>query len=250
MKKKEFRVPERKQPVWRPVSTVLKLVYKKPRIINLNDSLPERAIYVANHAAMSGPMIYALHFPAFHVTWGVHQMMGNYKMRFKYLRDIYFVQKRGMHKFPATIIAAFEAAFSIYFYRGMKTMPTFTDMRFATTIRNSVTCLDNDVSVMIFPEDSSEGYKDIITGFFSGFVTLAERYSRKHNGEEVDIVPVYYSKANKVIVIGKPTRLSDYPNLSRDEIADQIRLQLNSIYTDEICKNYLLLKKSSKREKK
>lgn len=247
MKKKEFRVPKRKQPVWRPVSAILKLFYKKPRIVNLNDSLPPRAIYVVNHAAMSGPMIYALHFPAFHVTWGAHQMLGNYKMRFKYLRDVYFVQKRGMHKFPATLIAGFEAAFSIYFYRGMKMMPTFMDSRFAGTIRNSVTCLDNDVSVMIFPEDSSEGYKDIITSFFSGFVTLAERYRRKHNGEEVDIFPVYYSKANKVIVIGKPSKLADYPGLSRDEISEQIRLQLNALYTDEICKNYVL---PSKRKKK
>lgn len=234
-KKKEFRVPKRKQPVWRPVSSILKLFYKKPKIVNLNDQLPTRAILVANHAAMGGPMIYALHLPIFHATWGAHQMLGNYRMRFHYLRDVYFVQKRGMKKFPASLIAAFEAAFSIYFYRGMKMLPTFMDARFAATIRNSVTCLENDVSVMIFPEDSSDGYHDILTGFFNGFVILAERY-RKKTGEDVDICPVYFNKKKNVIFIGKTSKLSSYPDCDRDQVAEQLRLQVNALYTDYVCK--------------
>lgn len=234
MKKKEFRVPKRKQPVWRPVSAILKLFYKKPKIVNLNSEMPTRAILVANHAAMSGPMVYALYLPIFHATWGAHQMLGNYKMRFHYLRDVYFVQKRGMKKFWASIIAAFEAAFSIYFYKGMKMLPTFMDARFAATIKNSVACLEQDVSVMIFPEDSSDGYHDILMSFFNGFVMLAERYRRK-TGEDVDICPVYYSKNKNVIYIGKPSRLSDYPDMNRDEIAEEFRKQVNSLYTDYVC---------------
>jgi len=234
-KKKEFRVPKRRQPVWRPVASILKLFYKKPEIVNLNDRLPTRAILVANHAAMGGPMIYALHLPIFHATWGAHQMLGNYRMRFHYLRDVYFMQKRGMKKFPASLIAAFEAAFSIYFYRGMKMLPTFMDARFAATVRNSVTCLENDVSVMIFPEDSSEGYHDILTSFFNGFVILAERY-RKKTGEDVDICPVYFCKRKNVIYIGKTSKLSDYPDLNRDQIAERFRLQVNALYTDYVCK--------------
>lgn len=235
-KKKEFRVPKRKQPVWRPTAAILRLFYKKPKIVNLNDELPQRAILVANHAAMGGPMIYALHLPVFHATWGAHQMLGNYRMRFHYLRDVYFMQKRGMKKFPASLIAAFEAAFSIYFYRGMKMLPTFMDARFATTIRNSVTCLENDVSVMIFPEDSSEGYHDILTSFFNGFVILAERY-RKKTGEDVDICPVYFCKRKNIIYIGKSSKLSDYPDSNRDQIADEFRRQVNALYTDYVCKD-------------
>ncbi len=236
-KQKEFKVFKRKQLVWKIVAPILKLFYKKPKIVNLNESLPTRAILVANHAAMSGPMVYALHLPIFHATWGAHQMLGNYKMRFHYLRDVYFIQKRGMNKFFATIIASFEAAFSIYFYKGMKMMPTFMDARFATTVRNSVTCLENDVSIMIFPEDSSDGYHDILTKFFPGFITLAERY-RKKTGEDVDICPIYYSKKNNVIYIGKTTKLSDYPDMSRDEISEEIRNKVNSLYTEHVCKDY------------
>lgn len=232
--KKQFEVPKRKQPVWKHVSKLLKRIYKKPEIVNLNDSLPQKAIFVANHCAMNGPLVYALHLPVFHITWGAHQMMGNYKMRFHYLRDVYFIQKRGMKKFWASILASFEAAFSIFFYRGIKTMPTFTDGRMVSTIKNSITCLDNDVSVLIFPEDSSEGYHEILTAFFSGFVSLAERYHKTH-GEHAEIYPMYYSQTHNKLVIGKPQTLAHFPEMNRRQIAEEFRKIVNSLYTEHIC---------------
>lgn len=235
MKKKQFRVPKRKQPVWKPVSALLKLFYKKPQIINLNDDFPDRAVLVGNHCAMNGPLIYELYLPVFHTTWGAHQMMGNYSLRYHYLRDVYFIQKRGMKKFWATLIAGFEAIFSIFFYRGIKTLPTFTDGRLASTIRHSVTCLDNDVSVLVFPEDSSDGYHELLTEFFPGFVSIAERYRKTHDGADVGIYPLYYSKEHNKLVIGKPTTLADYPNFNRHQIAEEFRKQVNALYLEHVC---------------
>ncbi len=234
MSKKEFKVPQRKQPVWKRVSKILKLFYKKPELINLNDSLPQNALFVANHAAMNGPLIYELYLPVFHDTWGAHQMTGTYKQRFHYLRDVYFIQKRGMNKFFATIIAGFEALFSIYFYRGIKTLPTFPDGRLASTIKHSIKCLQNDVSIMVFPEDSSEGYHEVLTQFFPGFVALAERY-RKETGKDVDIYPLYYSKKHNKLVVGKPKTLADFPNMDRHQIAQQFCNEVNSLFFNYVC---------------
>lgn len=234
MSKKKFKVPGRKQPVWKPVSKIVRLFYKKPEIVNLNDTLPQGAVMVANHVAMNGPLIYELHLPVFHDTWGAHQMMGSYSERFHYLRDVYFIQKRGMKKFWATLIAGFEALFSIYFYRGIKTLPTYTDGRIVSTIKNSVTCLENDVSVMIFPENSSDGYHEILTEFYSGFVALAERYRKKH-GKDVDIYPLYYSQRYNKIVIGRPKTLADFPEKDRRGIAEEFRKEVNALFTEHIC---------------
>lgn len=226
---KKFKVPQRKQPVWKPISKIVKLFYKKPEIINLNETLPQGAVMVANHAAMNGPLIYELHLPVFHDTWGAHQMMGSYSERFHYLRDVYFIQKRGMKKFGATLIAGFEALFSIYFYRGIKTLPTYTDGRIASTIKNSVTCLENDVSIMVFPENSSDGYHEVLTEFFPGFVSVAERF-RKMHGKDVDIYPLYYSKKHNKIVIGRPKTLADFHDKDRRAIAEEFRKEVNALF--------------------
>lgn len=233
-KKKEFVVPSRRQPVWKVVGGVLKWFFKKPTIINLNEGeLPSKAIFVANHSAMNGPVVYSLYLPAFTTIWGAGQMLGNYNSRFHYLRDVYFMQKRHMKKFPATIIAGFEALFSIFFYRGMKILPTFTDGRLRATIHNSVKCLNNDVCVTVFPEDSSTGYHEVLTGFFPGFVMLAQQY-RRVNKQDVPIYPVYYHKKSNTMVIGKPTTLADYPEMDRDQIAENFREQINTLLDEHI----------------
>lgn len=234
MKEKPFLPPKRKQRVWKTVSGFLKLFYKKPQIINLNNEMPKKAIFVANHAAMNGPLMYSLYLPHFHVTWGAHQMLGNYAMRRDYLRDVYFIQKRKMRKSSASFLATIEAPFSIYFYRGIKVLPTYPDMRIVKTIKNSITCLDDDTSVLIFPENSADGYKDVLTQFYCGFVALAERYRKTHNGQDVDICPVYYSIKKRKIVIGKCSTLASYVGLTREQIAENFRLQVNNLYFDYI----------------
>ncbi len=237
-KKKKFVVPSRKQPVWKVVGGVLKWFYKKPTIINQNEEeLPNRAIFVANHSAMNGPVVYSLYLPAFTTIWGAGQMLGNYNSRFHYLRDVYFMQKRHMKKFPATLIAGFEALFSIYFYRGMKIMPTFTDGRLRETIKNSVECLNNDVCVTVFPEDSSTGYHEVLTECFPGFVMLAQQYRRVNKGQDVPLYPMYYNKKQNTITIGKPSTLADYPDMNRDQIAEAFRLQINALQTSNTTEN-------------
>ena len=230
MKQKTFQVPSKKQPVWKVVSKLLKGIYKKPQILNLNEEISEKSILVANHSAMNGPVVYSLYFPLFHATLGAYQMLGNYKSRFRYLRDVYYVQKRGMKKFPATLIASFEAIFSIFFYRGMKVLPSYDDARVVTTIKNSIACIDANVPVMIFPEDSSTGYHEKLKSFFPGFVGIAERYRKLHNGEDVNIYPIYYHKEKNKMVIGKPAKLSDYEGMDRYQIADAFCKKVNDLF--------------------
>ena len=234
MKEVPFSPPKRNQPVWKHVERLLKAFRKKPKIINLNDEMPKKAIFVANHVAMNGPLTYSLFLPYFHVTWGAYQMLGNYNMRYLYLRDVYFRQKRNKNKFASRLLARFDALFSIYFYRGIKVLPSYPDGRLVSTIKHSIACLEEDTSVLIFPEDSDHGYKDVMTKFFGGFVTLAERYRKKHNGDEVDICPMYYSKSKHKIIIGKCSKLSDYPNMTRDQVAEEFRNQVNNLYFDYI----------------
>ena len=235
MSKKKKNEIKKRQPVWSGVSKFLKLFFRKPRIISLSGELPKRAIYVANHSAMFGPLVYNLHLPALTAAWGAYPMLGNYKARYHYLRDIYFMQKRHKSKFSATILAFLESFFSPFFYKGMRVLPSYNDTRFITTIRKSMQMLENDISVIIYPEDSNEGYHEILTDFFAGFVELARYYLRKHK-QDVPIYPVYYHQKKKVMVIGEPQYLTDYLNrgLNRKQIAKEFCNQVNNLFLHHI----------------
>lgn len=230
-KEKPFKLPKHKQPFFSIVKCILRLFYKRPEIINLNDEIKEPAIFVANHSAKSGPMIMELYFPMRTAKWGAHPMLGNYKSRRTYLRDVFYRQKCGYGKVKSSLLASFEAIFSIYIYRGMKFLPTYTDARLAKTLNNSVEVLKDGTNVMIFPEDSQEGYFDVMTKFFSGFVMLADNYYRKTQ-IDVPVYPVYYHKKANKIIIGKPEYVRELKALGmkRDDVAEHFRKKVNELY--------------------
>ena len=114
-------------------------------------------------------------------------------------------------------------------------MPTYTDARFATTLRNSAKVLDAGMSVMIFPENSNEGYKDVLTEFFPGFVMLAEKYYRATK-EDLPVYPVYYSIKKRVMIIGRPLYVQDMvkEGLDRYQIAEKFCGEVNQLYFDYV----------------
>ncbi len=229
-KTKSYSVPSRKQPVFKIFKKIVHPFFRA-KIIKLADEIPERSIIVSNHSAKSGPMALELNYPSFNVKWGAHEMLGNYKSRYKYLRDVFYIQKQQKNKFIATIKAAFEAVFSKYIYKGMKILPTYPDMRIRRTIKDSIKVLESNASVLVFPENSGKGYFDELTAVFPGFVLLAERYFKKF-GEDVPVVPVYYGKKHKKIVIGKPLYVQKLMSegLDRQGVADKFKDEINALY--------------------
>lgn len=233
--KRRFSARKSKQYVWKFFSTFLKLFFKKPEIINLAGKLPEKAIYVANHSAMAGPVIYNLYFPVPLAPLGAYPMLGDYKSRFYYLRDVYFMQKRNMKKSSANFLAWFEAYFSIMIYKGMQVIPSYPDGRLIHTIKQSVETIDNNRSVIIFPENSQDGYHEVLKSFSAGFVTLAERYNKTHE-DEIPVIPVYYHKDKSKMVIGEPVKLSDFKdkNLTRNQIAEEFCNLVNGLFHSHV----------------
>ena len=230
--RKEFKVPSRRQPIFRVVGWFFGLFYKA-KVEILTDNLPQKAIVLANHSAKAGPMALELSYPHFNVKWGAHEMLGNYKSRYNYLRNVLYIQKLKKGKLVSTVKAAFEAIFSIWLYRGMKFIPTYSDARFRHSIRCSMDVLESGASVMIFPEDSTDGYFDELTSAFPGFVMLWQHYFRK-TGEDLPVIPVYYHKRSRKIVVGKPQSVKSLfdSGLNRDEIAEHFKDEINFLFRE------------------
>ena len=236
-KEKEFQVPVKNTLLYRAFKKVIMpLIFKKPEIINLAGELPKKSIVIANHSAKSGPPSLDLYYPVTCAKWGAYQMFGNFKSRKTYLRDILYIKKCGrkpgfMNSFKSWLMAIFNP----FVYRGMRMMPTYPDARFSKTLRNSAKVLDAGLSVMVFPENSNEGYKEVLTEFFPGFVMLAEKYYRA-TGEDVPVYPVYYSIKKRIMVIGKPLYVQDMvkEGLDRYQIAEKFCGEVNQLYFDYV----------------
>lgn len=231
-----WQVPEKKQKVWPFVKRILNVFFRVKDVQNLNDEkLPERCILVSNHANKKGPLVFELSLPIHHISWGAYWMLGNYKQRYDYLRNILYIKKNGVKPFKATFKAMFEAIFSKYFYRGVKVLPSFPDVRVRRTIDYSIQALELDNAIAVYPEDSSKGYFDEMTYFFPGFVMLADAY-RKKTGVDLPIYPIYYGKVNKKkkIVIGKPMYAGEYldKGFDKKQVANEFRKAVNQLYYD------------------
>ena len=232
-KKIKWKLPPKRQPIWAIFKGILHPFFYVKNVEFLGEKFPKKCIIVSNHNNKKGPVVYEFSLPVRHATWGAYNMLGSYKMRFDYLRDVFYMQKNGVKKWKATLRAGFEAIFSIYAYRGIKVIPSYPDARLMKTLKYSIECLDNDIAVSVYPEDSDEGYFDEMTHFFPGFVMLADIYYKK-TGEDLPIFPVYYGRKKKKIVVGKPLYVQELKNqgLNRDEIAEKFRLEVNKLYND------------------
>ncbi len=231
-----FKTPKRKQPVYnffRPILT--NLVCRKLEVINLNEEISDKSIFVGNHEGKKGPLMYERYIPKFLSPWGAYQMLGGYTDRYKYLRNVLYIQKMSKGKFSATLKSCFEAIFSILIYRGIKVIPSFPDARLFKTLNYSMDVLDNNMAVMVYPEDSNNGYLTEPTKFFNGFVMLGEYYYKKR-GEDVPVYPTYLSLKTKKLVIGKPLFINELKNqgLSKDEIAERFRVEVVNLYREYV----------------
>ena len=191
-----------------------------------NEAIPEKAIYIANHQGASGPMNLITFFPKILVPWGAYQMTQGYFSRWKYLYHTFYRTKLKYSKFRSFLLSSLFGLVSRILYRGVKLIASYPDVRLRTTINQSIIHLEVGNSILIFPEDSSSGYKDEIESFHEGFIYLAKAYEKKH-GQSIPIIPVYYHKEKHTIIIGQ-SYVIDHKK-TRDVISNDLRVILNDL---------------------
>lgn len=227
----------KRKPFFTFVKSILKIFRHKPKIINENEILEDGAIYLSNHSAASGPLIYELYFPKETRFWGTYEMCEGYRSQWKYLSKIYYPNKKHLPKWLSKIVATIVLPFIHGFYKGIDILPTYPDARLFKTIKRSFIELDNSKSIMIFPENSSDGYHDILTEYFAGFLVLAKLYYKK-TGKNLTIYNMYYYRKKNTIIIKKATSYLELINsgLSNKEIANKLKKEANQIFEEKFKK--------------
>lgn len=233
----DYKVKNKRGPIFTAFSNLFKLFKKRPQIVFLgNEQMHSQAIFVANHSAASGPLTYELFFPQYVIPWGTHEMCGNYSERWNYLYHTFYRQKLGYSKFKSWMLATFFGMISKLLYNATGLIGTYRDSRLRKTMLNSFKVLDQKLSLLIFPENSAQGYYEKPKQYFKGFLTLSKLYF-KRSKIDLPVYNVYYSKAKNKIVIDKPVYINDMlaKGMHEDQITQNLLLRAHTLYDEHIA---------------
>ena len=238
-----------KQPIYGFFTNIMKIVLHKPKFINQNEDFPHDGLMVGLHMGKWGPFYMSQYMPFKYAVIGAHPMLGSYKERWFYLRDVLYIQKEHKSKFLSSLKATFEAVFSKGMYKGMHVIPSYEDMRLLHTINDAAETMNNGLPVMIFPENSNDGYQKVLRECHEGFITIANFISKKRK-KETPIYPFYVHVKRRILVIGKPYYLSQFEGKSNEEIINYTRDRVNELnpWYEEDKKDNQLFGKKSKRK--
>ena len=226
---------KRLRPRWfRVVKSFLKIFVKKPKFIYLGDEIKQPSLILSNHVGSKGPLLLELYLKTPFRFWGTYEMNSNVFKVYSYLSKIYFHQKKHWPLFLARIFCVIAAPLLWVFYRGLNLISTYRDYRFRNTIKQSILEVQNNRSIVIFPEDSSNGYHDKITKFFAGFMFFAKTCYKQ--GIDLPIYVAYLKKKTKEFIVDKPVLYSELLklNLSPQEVAEMLCNRMNELSSIEI----------------
>jgi 1-acyl-sn-glycerol-3-phosphate acyltransferase len=213
----------------RIVRRILITFKTRPTIILSDQILPDQAIYIANHSGAAGPLTISMYFPNHLVPWGAHPMTEHYFKRWQYLYHVFYRQKLKYSRIRSWILATLFGIISKALYKGVQLIPTYTDLRLMKTMKLSIDHLKIGNSLLIFPEDSEDGYHEHIKDFHAGFIYLAEKYA-KETSNHIPIVPLFYHKALNEIRVGKAYTLDDFSRIKkRKDKAIEFKTILNQL---------------------
>ena len=207
----------------------LKIFNSKPKFVYLGEEPEQGAVFLCNHVGKTGPLRLELYFQHNFRFWGTHEMNEGMRSMYKYLSTTFYQQKQHWKPVPAKIISVFATPITTIIYKGMKLISTYQDSRLRTTIRTSIDVLKSNQSVIIFPEDSSKGYFDVLTGFYSGFALLLNECYKK--GMDVPVYSMYYQKEKNRYIVDKKVMYSELlaQYETKEEIAEAMKVRCNEL---------------------
>lgn len=207
----------------------LKLFKTKSLFVDLGDGSCQAGIMLCNHVSTKAPLSVELFMDKPTRMWGAHEMNRGIIKTYKYQTRVYYHEKKGWPLFPTRIYCLLASPLTSLFYTGIDLIETFRDVRFYKTISQTYETLKKGVNVVIFPEDSTNGYLDELEGFHDGFLVALEYCYKK--GLDVPVYLTYFCKQNGIHIIDKPVMYSELikDGESREQIAKRLLDRTNEL---------------------
>ena len=218
---------------------------------NLNKD-DEARIFVANHYEVYGPFIAYMHFPYSFRPWIIDKMIDPKTVEEHMSIGIY----NQFPKFPKWLKFIFIKISKNLMVFFMKTIARGISVsrdnirKNITTMQISTETLEKGESILIFPEASA--VKEGVGEFMTGFEHIGKYYHQK-TGKKVSFYPMFISKINQTMYIGKPIVFNpdNDSNEEKDRIVNTLRDRMVNDYIKYECgKASKKAKKLSKKRRK
>ena len=214
--------------LFRCIKYLLRVFYPKTEVIGLENLNSDQYIIVGNHTQMHGPIACELYFDDDFYTWCASQMI-NLKEVPAYAYKDFWSQKpkftRPFYKLASYIIAPL----SVFIFKNARTIPVYKNKHILKTFKESVSKLEENKKIVIFPE-CDKLYNNIIYDFQEGFVDLARLYY-KRTGKKLSFVPLYIAPSLKKMYLGKPIKFSNETPIEneRKRICNYLMTEITNI---------------------
>ena len=211
------------------VKSVLKLFVKKPKFIFLGKPVSPCCIVLSNHEAASAPLSFELYGNLPIRFWGAHEMCENFKSGYRYMTRIYYHQKKHWNLWLARLFCLIATPLTKMFYAGLDLLPTYNDIRLKNTLNRSIAALKKGHTLVVFPENSNQGYLKELTQFHQGAMLLLEYCHRRNL--DVPVYVAYYNRERKQHIFDTPTSVNALLGLgiSRAELAEMLCKRCNEL---------------------
>ncbi len=228
MKQKKFK--QKRKPWYNGLKTFLKIIYKKPQFIYLGEKPTEKSIILSNHVSSFAPLTLEIYADYPIRIWGTDEMNSGIKKLYKYQTEIYYHQKKKWNLHWARFVCLIVSPLTNLFYKGLNLISTYPDTRLRKTLAETLTAIkEKNENIVIFPENSSNGYFDEIQKFYAGFVLLAEHCLKE--GIDVPIYVSYFQKKERNYIFDAPVKYSELKAKfkNRYQIAEHLKNRCNEL---------------------
>lgn len=218
------------------IQKIVKIFVKRPRYIYLGDKPGPQCIILTNHEGASVPLTMEMYGGVPARFWGTFEMDKNFKTAYQYQTVRYYHGKKNWNIWPARLFCLLATPLTRLFYMGLELIPTYPDMRFKNTLSRSIHFLQKGNTLVIFPENSDDGYHKVITEFRPGVVMLLEQCQR--HGLDVPVYVAYYKKGTRQHVFDKPATVGQLLGLGLDRraLTERLRSRCNELGKMEFAK--------------
>ena len=180
--------------------------YPCPKFVYLGRVFNNGSLILTNHEGTDAPMSLEMYLDAPIRMWGAHQMNSGLINLYKYQTKVYYHQKKHWNIHLARLFCIIASPLTNLFYKGLNLISTYRDARFFKTINESIKAIKNGTSIVVYPEDSKNGYLPQLQAFYSGFLVFANACAKKDI--DIDIVVAYFKKKERIYIFDEPIKYS------------------------------------------
>ena len=196
----------------------------------VGEHFKDGSLILSNHESTKGPLSWDFFCDRPVRFLGSEEMNSGLIRMYKYQSRVYYHEKKHWNLFLARLFCLAATPLTNLFYKGLDLISIREGVLFKKTMRDSYIALANyHENLVIFPEDSTNGYLKRLEGFHKGFILICE-YCLK-NAYDVPLAVSYYNKDKNLIVVGESIKYSEIKNKfkAKEDICEYLKNMCNEL---------------------